>query len=248
MAESFKYGLIGSSGRLGEEVKSVFNENKTELVYSYSLEGEVKNGIPEVLIDCSLPDVFDRSITYVKEYKIPLVMATTGLSDCSLPDVFDRSITYVKEYKIPLVMATTGLSDIQINILKDISNSIPVVQSYNYSVGIQILLKLLSIAKEKLPGWDVEIEETHHRFKKDKPSGTAKMIQKLFEGKEINTSSLRLGNIPGDHIVHFGGLGEVLSIKHSATSRRTFAEGIFKAAEFILTKKNGFYTFTDVIF
>lgn len=218
MAESFKYGLIGSSGRLGEEVKSVFNENKTELVYSYSLEGEVKNGIPEVLIDCSLPDVFDRSITYVKEYKIPLVMATTGLSD------------------------------IQINILKDISNSIPVVQSYNYSVGIQILLKLLSIAKEKLPGWDVEIEETHHRFKKDKPSGTAKMIQKLFEGKEINTSSLRLGNIPGDHIVHFGGLGEVLSIKHSATSRRTFAEGIFKAAEFILTKKNGFYTFTDVIF
>jgi 4-hydroxy-tetrahydrodipicolinate reductase len=218
MAESFKYGLIGSSGRLGEEVKSVFNENKTELVYSYSLEGEVKKGIPDVLIDCSLPDVFDRSITYVKEYKIPLVMATTGLSD------------------------------IQINILKDISNSIPVVQSYNYSVGIQILLKLLSIAKEKLPGWDVEIEETHHRFKKDKPSGTAKMIQKLFEGKEINTSSLRLGNIPGDHIVHFGGLGEVLSIKHSATSRRTFAEGIFKAAEFILTKKNGFYTFTDVIF
>jgi 4-hydroxy-tetrahydrodipicolinate reductase len=218
MTGSLKYGLIGSSGRLGEEVKSVFDENKYELVYSYSLEGEITKNTPDVVIDCSLPDVFDKSITYVKENKVPLVMATTGLSDS------------------------------QINTLKDISNSIPVVQSYNYSVGIQILLKLVSVAKEKLPGWDVEIEETHHRFKKDKPSGTAKMIRKLFADKEINTSSLRLGNVAGDHIVHFGGLGEVLSIKHSATSRRTFAEGIFKAAEFIRTKKNGFYTFTDVIF
>jgi 4-hydroxy-tetrahydrodipicolinate reductase len=218
MAEKFKYGLIGSSGRLGEEVKSVFDEYKNQLVFSYSLEGGIRKDIPEVIIDCSLPEVFERSIAYVKE--------------------FDS----------PLIMATTGLSNEQLQILKNISNSVPVVQSYNYSIGIQILLKLVSIAKEKLPDWDVEIEETHHRFKKDKPSGTAKMIQKIFEGKEISTSSLRLGNIPGDHIVHFGGLGEVLSIKHSATSRRTFAEGILKAAEFVLHKKNGFFTFTDVIF
>ena len=105
----------------------------------------------------------------------------------------------------------------------------------------------MNVAHEKLPDWDVEIEETHHRFKKDKPSGTAKMIQNIFNGKEVNVSSLRLGNIAGDHIVHFGGLGEVISIKHSATSRRTFAEGILKAAEFVLVKKNGFYSFSDVI-
>lgn len=217
MTEKFKYGLIGSSGRLGLEVKNVFSENGNELVYSYALEGETKKTKPELIIDCSLPDVFNKTISLVKEYGIPLVMATTGLS----PE--------------------------QIQKLKDIGNSVPVVQSFNYSVGIQILLKLVSIAHEKLPDWDVEIEEIHHRFKKDKPSGTAKMIQNIFSEKDVNVSSMRLGNIAGDHIVHFGGLGELISIKHSATSRRTFAEGILKSAEFILEKKKGFYTFSDVI-
>ena len=213
----FKYGLIGSSGRLGLEVKNVFSENGNELVYSYALEGESKAGKPDVLIDCSLPDVFDKTISVEKDFTVPLVIATTGLSSE------------------------------QLQTLKKLGETVPVVQSYNFSVGIQILLKLVNVAHEKLPDWDVEIEETHHRFKKDKPSGTTKMIQNIFSGKEVNVSSLRLGNIAGDHIVHFGGLGEVISIKHSATSRRTFAEGILKAAEFVLVKKNGFYSFSDVI-
>ncbi len=96
--------------------------------------------------------------------------------------------------------------------------------------------------------WDVEISETHHRLKKDKPSGTAKMIQNVFADREVSTSSHRLGNVPGDHTVSFAGLGEVLSIQHRALSRRTFAEGILKSAEFALNKKNGFYSFTDVVF
>ena len=74
------------------------------------------------------------------------------------------------------------------------------------------------------------------------------MIQNIFGDKDINTSSLRLGNVAGEHVVSFAGLGEVLSIKHTATSRRTFAEGILKSAEFALAKKNGFYSFTDVVF
>ncbi len=122
------------------------------------------------------------------------------------------------------------------------------MQSYNFSTGIQVMLKLTEMANEKLRDWDVEITETHHRFKKDKPSGTAKMISNVFKGRTVNISSLRLGNVPGDHTVSFGGLGEVLSVTHSATSRRTFAEGIMLSAEFIIKKKNGFYSFTDVIF
>ncbi|MCX6150688.1 MAG: hypothetical protein NTX22_09210 [Ignavibacteriales bacterium] len=218
MENNFKYGLLGSTGRLGTEVQSVFSELGHHLVFSYSLDGEKRIDKPQVLIDCSLPEVFAKTISYTEEFNVPLVIATTALSNE------------------------------QLDILKKISDLVPVVQSYNYSIGIQILFKLVSIAKEKIPDWDVEIEETHHRFKKDKPSGTAKMIKNIFDGKEINVSSLRLGNVPGDHTVHFGGLGEVLSIKHSATSRRTFAEGILKAAEFVLQKKNGLYNFTDVIF
>jgi 4-hydroxy-tetrahydrodipicolinate reductase len=218
MSDKIKYGLIGSSGRLGLEVKNVFNEKGYKLVLEYDIEGEKFTEKPDVLIDCSLPDVFNKTISFTERFKAPLIMATTGL--------------------------TTGM----MNTIKEFSKTIPVVQSYNYSLGIQVMLKLTEIAKEMLPEWDVEIEETHHRFKKDKPSGTAKMIKDVFKGRDINVSSLRLGNAAGDHTVYFGGLGEILSITHSATSRRTFAEGILRSAEFVVNKKNGFYSFHDVVF
>ncbi len=218
ISKKIKYGLIGSSGRLGEEVKKVFAENHFELVFEYDINGEKKITNPELLIDCSLPEVFPKSISYLKEFKVPLIIATTGLGDA------------------------------QLNELKEISKNLPVVQSYNYSLGIQILLKLTGLANEKLKDWDVEITETHHRFKKDKPSGTAKMIRNIFKERDVNISSLRLGSVPGDHTVSFGGLGEVLSISHHASSRRTFAEGILRSAQFVLNKKRGFFSFTDVVF
>ena len=218
MSAKIKYGLIGSSGRLGSEVKNIFSENNYELVFSYDIEGESREGKPELLIDCSLPEVFPKTLSYINEFNAPLIIATTGLSD-----------DYLSE-------------------LRKISQKVPVVQSYNYSTGIQILLKLTELANKKADGWDVEITETHHRFKKDKPSGTAKMIENIFKDRKVNTSSLRLGNVFGEHTVSFASLGEILSITHSATSRRTFAEGILKSATFVRNKKNGFYSFTDVIF
>lgn len=213
-----KYGVIGASGRLGAEVIKLFEEKGHKLVFAYDLEGEWKNDNPDLLIDCSLPEVFDKTIEYACEQNNPLIVATTGITEEN------------------------------IKILKKYSKQFPIVQSYNYSLGIQVLLKLTADAKKYLKDYDVEIEETHHRFKKDKPSGTAKMIQSLFDDREINTSSLRLGNVPGDHTIRFGSLGEVLSISHRALSRRTFAEGILLSAQFALKKKNGFYSFTDVVF
>jgi len=213
-----RYGLIGASGRLGKEVINVFAEKNHELVFTFDLTGEWFESEPEILIDCSLPEVFESTIKFVDKFNAHLIIATTGLSEENL------------------------------NTLKDVSQKICVVQSYNFSLGIQILLQLTKKANELLPDWDVEITETHHRFKKDKPSGTAKMLKEIFEDKEVNTASLRLGNVPGDHTVSFAAMGEVLSLKHRALSRRTFAEGILKSAEFALTKNNGFYTFTDVVF
>jgi len=218
MSNKIKYGIIGSSGRLGGEVKNVFSEAGHSLVFTYDIDGETKKENPELIIDCSLPDVFPKTIDFVKQFNVPLIIATTGLSSKNLEE------------------------------LKLLSEHIAVVQSFNFSTGIQVLLKLTELANEKLGDWDIEISETHHRFKKDKPSGTAKMIQDIFQGKEVNTSSLRLGSVAGEHTVHFGGLGEVLSIKHSATSRHTFAEGILLSAEFVLSKSKGVYSFTDVVF
>ncbi len=213
-----KYGLVGASGKLGKEVITLFAENNHELVLTFDLQGEWIQSEPEVLIDCSLPEAFDKMLSFAEKYKISLIVAPTGLTEKNIND------------------------------LKEYSKLKPVVQSYNFSIGIQILLQLTKVAHESIPDWDVEISETHHRFKVDKPSGTAKMIQEIFGGKQINTTSLRLGNVPGDHTVNFAGLGEVLSIKHRALSRRTFAEGILKSAEFALKKDKGFYSFTDVVF
>jgi 4-hydroxy-tetrahydrodipicolinate reductase len=213
-----KYGVIGASGRLGTEVINLFNQNKHQLVFRYDLDGEKRSDIPEVLVDCSLPQVFRTTLKFGNKFNIPLIVATTGLTNANIKS------------------------------LKSYAKKNPVVQSYNFSIGIQVLLKLTEIAKDSLKDWDVEIMETHHRFKKDKPSGTAKMIQELFAEKKINTSSLRLGNISGDHSVSFGGLGEVLTISHRALSRRTFAEGILMSAKFASNKKKGFFTFKDVVF
>ena len=213
-----KYGVIGASGRLGSEVVKLFEEKNHKLVFAYDLEGEWKNENPDLIIDCSLPEVFNTSIEYACELNKPFIIATT----CLIED----NVTAMKKH----------------------SKQFPIVQSFNFSIGILMLLKLTKTANEKLSDWDVEITETHHRFKKDKPSGTAKMIQNIFEGKEINTSSLRLGNVPGDHSVSFGGLGEILTISHRALNRRAFAEGIYKSAEFVMKKERGFYTFTEVVF
>lgn len=212
-----KFGIIGASGKMGAEIFNAFKEGGHELVFEYDISGTKFTASPELLIDFSLPEVFDSTIEFVKKYKVPLVIGTTGLTLR------------------------------QIEILKETSSELPIVQSFNFSIGIQMMLKCTELLSEHLPDWDVEISETHHRFKKDKPSGTALMIKDAVK-KDVNISSLRLGNIPGDHTVYFGSLGETLSVSHHAISRRTFADGVLLAARFIINKQNGFFSFKDVLF
>ena len=214
--KTIKYGLIGASGKMGREIENVFSENGHTCVYKFDIDGEQKFDVPELLIDFSLPVVLEKTIDYVNSFNLPLIIGTTGLSNDQLEN------------------------------LKLFSQKIPIVQSYNFSIGIQLLLRMIDAIKKDVNDWDIEIEETHHRFKKDKPSGTAIMIKNAIE-KEIPISSLRLGNVPGIHTVQFGSLGEILKIEHQALSRRTFADGVLKSAYYIMQKQNGFYSFKDVI-
>ncbi len=216
MTKSISYGLIGAKGKMGNEISTVLAEHSANLVFTYDIEGEWMGSEPEVIIDFSLPTAFDKTVEYVNKFKIPLVIGTTGLS-----------------------------SD-QMNILKELSQSVAVVQSFNFSVGIQLLLKSIEAIKDLTQDWDIEITEVHHRFKKDKPSGTALMLKNAV-GRDVPISSLRLGNVPGDHTISFGGLGEVISLSHHAISRRTFAEGVALATHYVLGKEKGLYTFNDVI-
>ncbi len=212
-----KFGIIGINGRMGQEIKNLFQEYGSNIVFSFDKDGENKTDKPDILIDFSLPEVFEKTLEFTLKMKVPLIIGTTGLSDD------------------------------QLRKLREISSEVPVVQSYNFSIGIQMLLKATEMLNDNLPDWDVEISETHHRFKKDKPSGTAIMIQNIFD-KNVNTSALRLGNVAGDHSVSFGSLGEIVTVSHRALSRRTFAEGVYKSAQFLKHKTNGLYTFKEVIF
>ncbi len=211
-----KYGIIGASGKMGKEIRGVFDEAGHTCVYTYDIEGEMHRDTPEVIIDFSLPVVFPKTIEVIKKFKCALIMGTTGLN-------------------------AEQLSQIQ-----ELGKEVPVVQSFNYSIGIQLLLQCIEKVKGQVEDWDVEITETHHRFKKDKPSGTAIMMKQAL-GQDVPVSSLRLGGVAGEHNIYFSGLGETLTLSHTALSRRTFAEGALKAAQFVENKKNGFFTFRDVM-
>ena len=98
-----------------------------------------------------------------------------------------------------------------------------------------------------LSNWDCEISEAHHNKKLDSPSGTAILLRNEITHENVVSHSFRVGGIPGDHSIIFANEGEVLKFKHRAISRKVFALGALKAAEFVLDKKNGFYTFEEVI-
>ncbi len=211
-----KYGIIGYSGRMGQEIYKVFSEAEHQLVFTFDENGENFIEKPELLIDFSLAEVFPKTVEYAKKFSVPLIIGTTGLTKENLLQ------------------------------LEGLSKDIPVFQSYNFSLGIQLLLKCVDLVKNYTQDWDVEIDETHHRFKKDKPSGTAIMIKEKLD-REVEIHSLRLGNVVGEHTISFGSLGEVLKISHTALSRRTFAEGVLTAAKFLIQQKPGYYNFSKLI-
>lgn len=219
MAEVINYGLVGFSGRMGEEISKLFSENGYICVLKV-------NTTEKQLLSNKRLDL---------------------LIDFSSPAALSMSIELSKEFKSPLVVGTTGLNEVQISLLKDLSSFVPVVQSYNFSTGVQLLLKVVEFIKEHTNGWNTEIIEIHHIFKKDKPSGTALLLKEKV-GSDIQINSLRIGGIPGDHKVIFGNLGEILEISHRVISRRTFAEGVLKAAQFVREKSSGFYSYSDVLF
>ena len=151
------------------------------------------------------------------------------------------------------------------------SKSLPVILSPNFSVGVNALFWLTREAARMLgEDFDLEIVETHHRLKKDAPSGTAKKLAEILcevrkldyatdarhgrEGligerpaKEIGVHSIRAGDVVGDHTVTFGGLGERLELTHKASSRETFAAGALRAARWIVGKPPGLYSMEDVL-
>jgi 4-hydroxy-tetrahydrodipicolinate reductase len=185
----------------------------------------------------------------------------------ALPMVLDACVAAKKT----LVIGTTGISDAGEAKIFEASKHTPIVYSGNYSTGVNTLLWLTRKAAEILgPSFDLEVIETHHRMKKDAPSGTAKMLAETLaevrqlqynddvrHGRfgdvgartqgEIGMHAIRGGDVVGDHTVIFAALGERVELTHKASSRDIFARGAIRAARWAHGKPAGLYDMRDVL-
>ncbi len=175
------------------------------------------------------------------------------------------------ERKKPMVIGSTGFTPDEMDEVRRLSQSLPLVLAPNMSVGVNVLFKVVKdLALALGEDFDIEILEVHHKMKKDAPSGTAmKLAQVLAQARsqnldevavyerkgiigerkpqEIGIQTFRAGDIIGEHTVLFGGMGERIEITHRAHSRDTFARGALRAARWIIRQKNGLYDMRDVL-
>ena len=178
-------------------------------------------------------------------------------------------LEYSVNNNIALVIATTGFSKEEEEKIKEVSKQIIIFKSSNMSLGVNLLINLSKQATNTLGNiTDIEIIEKHHNKKVDAPSGTAKMIANAINEEldnsmefnygrigtdvkrkenEIGIHAVRGGTITGDHTVIFAGLDEIIEIKHTALSKKVFAQGAIKAAQYILNKENGLYDMNNLI-
>ena len=177
-------------------------------------------------------------------------------------------LKFADDKHIPIVIATTGFNSEQEKILEDYSKRLPVFRSANMSFDINLMCKLVAQIAPLFADSDIEITETHHRNKIDAPSGTALLLANSIndalggkmkyvynrhdlsqkrEANEIGFTSIRGGNIVGEHVVQFFGPNDTFEIKHTSYSRTVFAEGAVKALKFIVDKPNGLYTMNDLV-
>ena len=243
--------LNGANGKMGSEViQAVKSVENCEIVCGFDQEENTTNGFPVY-----------KTIEDIKE-NVDVII------DFSVPVATFEILKYARQNKTPIVIATTGFSKEQIEEIQEVSKEIPVFRSSNMSLDINLMASLIQKVAEVLTTADIEIIETHHNRKIDSPSGTAILladaINEVLENKkeytfdrmqkrekrnknEIGFSSIRGGNIVGEHTVKFFGENEALEITHKAYSRQVFAEGAINAAKFIVEQKPGLYDMRSLV-
>lgn len=163
---------------------------------------------------------------------------------------FDSILTLCLARGKPLVSGTTGLSVAQQDALQAAGNRIPILWSANFSLGVVVLTELVRRAAAALPDWDCNIVEAHHRHKQDAPSGTALQLGRAVEEgrpRAPEYSSLRAGDLVGEHAVLLTGIGERLELIHRATNRDIFARGALEAVARLNGKPGGCHRLADLL-
>lgn len=244
--------INGCNGKMGQEVAKIVNtDNDLVLMGGVDKENTGEYTFP---VYTSYSEVAEKPDVII---------------DFSIPIATMNALEYAKNKHIPIVIATTGISDEQNEIIKEAAKVVPVFKSANMSFDINLMCRIVSNLAQILKGNDIEIVETHHNRKIDSPSGTAMLladsINKALDNSmtyefdrhskhekrsknEIGISSIRGGNIVGEHSVIFFSENESFEIKHTSYSRSVFADGAVKAAKFMIEKnfENGLYDMNDI--
>jgi 4-hydroxy-tetrahydrodipicolinate reductase len=222
-----KYGILGSSGRMGQEVKALALSQGHEVISELGSK---------------------NFLDYIKDKK---AQRPNVWIDFSQPEALDTMLDHLNKFPSPIVSGTTGLSQDQMAKLKKYSKKAAVFWAPNMSVGIALTMKMLEVY-DSYNDFDFQIDEAHHRHKKDKPSGTAILLQnklqKVLGKKQIpQPLSIRGGGIYGVHRIQAMSDEEIISIEHTALNRRVFAKGALWAAQQIMQYKSGYFEMKDLL-
>lgn len=262
-----KIAMVGAAGRMGRRIVSLIQEDDNcELsgALEYSECPFIGNDAGDVAgcgkIGIEITDDIDKAFAGADVF-----IDFTGV---------EPTMANLEKYKkagVAAIIASTGMTAEQTAELEKMSENLPVLFSPNMSVGVNLTFKILEqIAKVTGDDWDVEIVESHHRMKKDAPSGTAMKMGEVIANtlgrdiekdgafsrhgiigertdKEIGMQTLRAGDIVGEHTVMFCTNGERIELTHRAHTRDMFAKGAIRAAKWMKDKPNGFYDMFQVL-
>jgi 4-hydroxy-tetrahydrodipicolinate reductase len=262
-----RVGIVGAAGRMGHALaRACLNTHGMLLSAAVERKGSAAIGadVGEVagMLKLGIPLIDDLE-TVIADLDVVI--------DFTRPEVTLDTVALCRQQGKRLVIGTTGFTPEQRALIEQASTEVPIVLAPNMSVGVNLCLKLLEITAQVIGDEaDIEIIEAHHRHKVDAPSGTALRMGEVVaaalgrnlrdcavfgrEGhtgerdhKTIGFSTIRAGDIVGDHTVMFAAEGERVEITHKASSRMTFAKGAIRAATWLMDQPAGLYDMQDVL-
>jgi 4-hydroxy-tetrahydrodipicolinate reductase len=244
MSTAARVCVLGPSGRMGKAVLDAARDRADLRVSSTADQGD------------DLAPAFAACDVYI---------------DFTTPDSTRVAAELAAARGVPAVIGTTGLGADATRAIATLAERAPVIVSANFSLGVNLLFGLARTAARALgPEWDAEVVETHHKLKRDAPSGTALALARaIAAGRgvdyesvkrhardgdigpravgEIGVSSVRGGDVVGEHVAYFFGGAERIELAHRATSRSIFAVGALRAAAWLVGKPPGSYTMQSVL-
>jgi len=246
--------VTGATGRMGRELLAAAADREPTVAGATSRTGETVAGV-----STAPPDALTR---LAREAPSPTVVV-----DFTAPQATTAYAETAAEAGVAFLSGTTGLSEADHAALASAGERVPVLWASNFSRGVAALRRAVTAAVDTLPGYDVEVTETHHDGKRDAPSGTAETLLRDIEdarpdlsdrahgregatprsATEIGVHARRAGDVAGEHEVLLAGEDNVVELTHRAGSRRVFAAGALDAAAWLAGRDPGVYEFGDVL-